>query len=102
MRITLRHPTDAKATAAIGHDHMLGWFAEVRVGRRVETYDALTHGETTLVGALETASKHGFFDMVDLLTAHRLLANETPEEMEDASVRRCAELLLQLKRGAAE
>jgi hypothetical protein len=88
-------------SAAIGFDHVLGWFADVMKGGRVEeSYGGVPGRQKgTLAGALTLLVRHSFFAADDVADAQRLLAHCDPSEIDDEGTRHAAEVLVAIRAG---
>ena len=100
MRFDLAHPVRPRMTVSYGWDEHLGWWAEVRGPGRNDTYDELTTPGTTPSGVLQVLLRHGFITEDHLRTAADALAEMLVEEIEDADVRRAAEVIQNLRTAA--
>lgn len=104
MRLRIGHPSRARMTAVVGHDHAIDWFAEIRnKGKVVYEFDAVSAGEaTTLQEVLDALVEYGFFSEATLHAALEELPHHLVAEIADPAIRRVAEIVEQLRSAAAD
>lgn len=99
-KLHLDHPDNPKITAIYGFDRAVAFFATIfEQGRCVAEYDRLQQGYRDLQGALEFLAEHGFFEPDDIQLAISF-AYLAPEDFDNASTRRCAEVIEKFRRAA--
>ena len=95
------HPTKPDVHALYGWDRTVEFFVTVfEDARRIAEYDRVNPGYRDMQGALEVLAEHGFFEPEDIAVAGQQLAYLMPEDFDDPSLRRCAEVIVQLRRDA--
>lgn len=93
---------DEDVEAAYGFDHTIGFFVEIRSdGKAVSAYDSSRPDYRHLQGALDFFVNAGFFTRLDVADAHQWLRFLTYEEIADPKTKRAAEVITNLRRGAA-
>lgn len=101
MQRKIEHPTKPNVHALYGWDRAVEFFVTIfEDARRIAEYDRVNPGYRDLQGALETLAEHGFFEPGDIPIAAQELAHFMPDDIEDPSLRRCAEVILALRRAA--
>ena len=97
----LEHPHKSNTHALYGWDRAVEFFVTVfEDARQVAEYDRLQPGYRDLQGAVEFLAAHGFFEPDDIAVAGQQLAYVLPDDFEDPSLRRCAEVIVGLRRAA--
>lgn len=97
----VEHPTKLNVYALYGWDRALEFFVTVfEATRRVAEYDRVNPGYRDMQGALEVLAEHGFFEPEDIALAGQQLAHFMPEDFEEPSLRRCAEVIVGFRRTA--
>jgi hypothetical protein len=86
-KLTIKHPTDPRVHAEVGHDYAIGWFGDVvRRGpkRTRSSYSAIEpnhNQERPLWGLLTFLADHGFYTLDHLTEALDRLQYEPMDEL---------------------
>ncbi len=100
-RIEILHPTDPEIHAEAGHDHAIGWFADVvRPGRRRSSYSAIERNYNhprPLWGLLAFLVAEKLYSMDNLESALVALQDGTVSD-ESGEVQRVAGIVAEIKR----
>lgn len=97
----IEHPTKPNVHALYGWDRALEFFVTVFEGARcVAEYDRVNPGYRDMQGALELLAEHGFFESEEIALAGRQLEHFMPDDFEDPSLKRCAEVIVEFRRTA--
>jgi len=98
-RHRIDHPADDNLHACVGHDHAVGFFAEVFKGRRdkpIACIDLLSVGEpATVQQCLDLLMEHEFFSRADLETA--LVAIQDGTRIRSSKLAKVVEVVVAMK-----
>lgn len=97
----IEHPDKPSVHALYGWDRSVEFFVTVfEDARRIAEYDRLQPGYRDMQGVVELLAEHGFFAPEDIGVTNQQLAYLMPEEFDDPAMRRCAEVIIELRRSA--
>ena len=98
----IEHPEKPNVHALYGWDRAVEFFVTVfEDARMIAEYDRVNPGYRDMQGALETLAEYGFFEPEDIAVAGQQLAYFMPDDFEEPSLRRCAEVIVELRRTAS-